>query len=337
MNKLIIVASLVAITTPSFAKTKVFGELHASYDKIFPVGESSRDDISLNDSIFGVKGAAEIKRDVSFIYQFVWGVSSSGFDSVKKSGIENRSQVLGLASPSGALILGRFDTPFKTVGKKADLFWHSQLGQNRNVTNAQNWDVRADKIIIFQSPKKNGFQGSIAYSSDIADTSRITQNASAISLNGFYRKGKFHLGAAYEQHDFDNSSIYASAKTDAVRLSAIYRGGPLKMVGFYQKENNDFTRTTQADASVLGVGVAYKKGKGTYKAQFYTRDIDSTNGNSDLIAVGYDYKHSKKLDIYAQTAKISNATSLNGNTFVDGATSTLSDAHGVALGIRYKF
>lgn len=332
---------LVIIATPSAAKTKVYGELHASYDKIFTVGEKSRDNFALNDSIIGVKGSTEIKKDVSFIYQLAWGVSShglrnGGFDDINNSGFNNRNQVIGLASPSGALIIGRFDTPFKTLGKKADLFWHSQLGQNRNITNSPDWDVRADKIIVFQSPKVNGFQGSMAYASDIADTSRITQNGSAISLNGFYRKGKFLLGAAYEEHDLDSSSANTSANTEALRLSAIYKDGPLKMVGLYQKEDNDFTNTIKPDAAVLGVGVAYRKGKGTLKAQFYTRDVDFTSKNSDLIAIGYDYKLSRQLDVYTQAAKINNATSLGGYD-LDNTSAAASDAHGVSFGVRYKF
>jgi len=332
LNKLIIIALLAIIATPTMAKTKVYGELHTSYDKIFTVGAESRDNFALNNSIIGVKGSTEIKKDVSFIYQLSWGVSTNGFDDISNSGFNNRNQVIGLASPSGAVVIGRFDTPFKTVGKKADLFWHSQLGQNRNITNAANWDVRADKIIAFQSPKINGFQGSVAYASDIADTSRLTQNASAISLSGSYKKGRFLFAAAYEQHDLENSS----ANTDALRLSSTYKDGPLKVVGFYQKEDNDFAITAEPDATVFGVGLAYKKAKGTLKAQFYNRDVDSTSRKFNLIAIGYDYKLFRQLDIYAQAAKITNAAGLAGYN-LGSATLTVADTHGVSIGVRYKF
>lgn len=341
LNKIITVALLISIATPSMAKTKVYGELHASYDKIFTVGAESRDNFASNNSVFGLKGSTEIKKNISFIYQLSWGLNSNGFDDLRSDGINNsgfnnRSQVIGLASPSGALIVGRFDTPFKTLGRRADLFWHTQLGQNRNITNASNWDVRADKIVVLQSPKINGFQGSFAYASDIADTSRLTQNGSAISLNGFYKKGKFLLGAAYEQHDLENSLINGSANTDALRLSVLYKKGPMKLVGFYQKEDNDFAVTAEADAIVLGIGIAYKKDKRTLKVQFYNRDIDSTNEDSNLIAIGYDYKVTKFLDMYAQAAKITNSTSLGGYD-LGNATTTLADTHGISLGVRYKF
>ena len=331
LKKIVMIVLLAIISTSCMAKTKVYGELHTSYNKVFAVGAKSRDNFDLNNSFIGVKSSTEIKKDISFIYQFVWGIDTSGYEDSTSPDFDNRNQVIGLASPSGAVVVGRFDTPFKKVGEKADLFWHSQLGQNRNITNARNWDLRADKIIAIQSPIKNGFQGSIAYASDISDTSRITPNGKAISLNGFYKKGKVVYGAAYEHHDLKN----VSAKTNALRFSATFKDGPLKMVGFYQQEDNDTSNTGEPDASVFGVGLAHRKGKGTFKAQVYHRDSDNSN-NTDQIAIGYDYKLLRKLDIYAQAAQINNALSIGGEDF-DGGTSNSSRLHGVSLGVRFRF
>lgn len=351
MNKIIIIVLLVVVTVPSMAKTKVYGELHASYDKIFINGENSRDDIALNNTTIGIKGSTEIKKDISFIHQFAWGVSSHGFEDksvengvfrgmsfadTSNPSLNNRNQAIGLASLYGAMLIGRFDTPFKTFGRKADLFWSSQLGQNRNISNAGSWDVRADKIIIFQTPKINNFQGSVAYASDIASTSRFTRDGSAISANGFYSRTKFSLGVAYEQHDLDESSTKSSVNTKALRLSANYKNGPWKLVGFYQKENNGFVITSEPDATVIGSGLSYRKGKGTLKTQIYIRDIDSTSKNTRLFAIGYDYQLSKKLDIYMQAVKIDNGTNLGGYYF-GKSNVTINDAHGVSFGVKYTF
>jgi len=332
LKKIIVIASLAVISTPCLAKTKVYGEMHASFDKVFVVGEKSRDDFSLNESFLGFKGSTEIRKDVSFIYQFVWGVNSDSFDNNEGLGFGNRNQVIGIASPKGAAIIGRFDTPFKTIGKKVDLFWHTQLGQNRNVTNAKNWDLRADKIIVLQSPIKNGFQGSVAYASDIADTSRITDNASAISLNGIYKKNKYEFAIAYENHDLD--SLPGSRK--AIRLSTSYKNGPYKWVGFWQKENNNTEVTNEADALVFGIGASYRKGKGIFKAQYYKRDIEDLNQDSNLIAIGYDHLISRNLNLYFQAVKITNPNNLSRTEFGE-INSAADQARGISLGVRYKF
>ena len=192
---------------------------------------------------------------------------------------------------------------------------------------------RADKIIAYQSPRINGFQGSIAYASDVADTSRITDNASAISVNGFYKKGKYLLGAAYEKHDLDK----IKGSKEAIRLSASYRDGPFKMVGFLQQENNNFKVTSRPDALVLGLGASLRKGKGTFKAQWYNRDNDSTSKDTNLIAIGYDYRFSKQIDLYTQAARITNASDLGGNQLGSASSIIEDDIHGVSLGVRYKF
>ena len=87
------------------------------------------------------------------------------------------------------------------------------------------------------------------------------------------------------------------------------------MVGFFQQEDNNFKVTSERDASVFGLGASLRKGKGTFKAQWYSRDIDSISKDSNLVAIGYDYKFSKQLDLYAQAAKITNASSLGGSQF----------------------
>jgi len=329
-NIIITVCLTVIFATPCVAATKVFGEIDASYDNVFVVGTDYKNELKLNSLLFGVKGATEIKKDISFIYQFSWGVGSEGIDDIANSGLNNRKQVIGIASPKGAFILGRFDTPFKVVGKKSDLFFHSQLGQNRNITNASTWDVLADKIVVFQSPKRKGIQLSAAYASDISDTSRLTPNGSAFSFNGFYQKNKFLFGAGYEHHDLDNSS----ASTDALRLSVAYKNGALKMVSFFQRELNEYDQTGDPDATVLGLGVEYKKSKGAYKAQLYSRDADFTS-TSHLFALGYDHKYSKELDIYAQAAIVTNQDFLNGYDIEDAISG--DDSEGLSIGVRYKF
>lgn len=325
------------------AKTKFFGEANVSIDKIFGVGSGSINDLNFNNVVAGFKGSKEIKKDVSFIYQFVWGFDHNGFESLSSSSSEgfdsqdldfsNRNQVIGLASPSGAVIIGRFDTPFKKIGEKVDLFWHSQLGQNRNITNARTWDLRADKMIVLQSPKKKGFQASVAYAPDIADTSRITDNASALSMNGFYAKGKYVFGVGYEKQELD----VLSGSKQALRLSTTYKDGPLKLVGLFQKEDNNFDVTLEPDAVVLGLGASYRKGKGKIKAQVYSRDFDSENRNRQLIALGYDYRASKQLTVYTQAARVTNIDSIGGIKLDNTSKGGLDDVDGVSVGLRYKF
>lgn len=336
MRTLLAIAIAASVCAPAVGATKLYGELHASFDKLDAdsTTNSSFDNIALNSSVLGVKGASHLKKDLNLIYQFEWGFLShlnSGLpEGNKTNAIQNRNQVIGLAGNFGALIIGRYNTPFKTLGSKADLFWHSQLGQNRNLTNPSSWDLRADRIIVYQTPKLNGFQGTVAYSSDIGDAA----DSSAISLNGIYKLADFRLGAAYERQDLDN----VNAEPDALRLMAKYHKDPITLVGFYQNENNETQSTGVADAAVFGVGAAYRLGKGIIKGQYYSRNIDDTKNDPDLLAVGYDYRLAKKTDIYTQYTKVTEGSRLGGAGHGSAIrSSTLGDAEGVSFGVRYKF
>ncbi len=323
-------------SVPAVAATKLYGELHTSYDEFDVDGgnTNSKDGFALNSTVIGVKGSSELNSDYSAIYKMEWGVDTS-INSVapigsKKSAISNRNQVIGFAGSFGAIIIGRYDTPLKTVGRKADLFWHSQLGQNRNMTNPAAWDLRADKIIAYQTPKINGFQGLVSYATDIAGSS----DNSAISLNGFYKFGPIQLGAAYEQQDLGD----LNTKRDAIRLMSAYKEGPLKLVAFFQNEDNAFTATGDPDATVYGIGASYKKGAGTFKGQYYSRDIDATSDDPDLIALGYDYKLIKSTDVYVQYASVSKGQKLGGSGHGASSFSTTGgDTDGLSVGIRHKF
>ncbi len=213
---------------------------------------------------------------------------------------------------------------------EADLFWHTQLGQNRNLTNPSQWDLRADRILVYQTPRLSSFQGTVAYSSDIGDSA----DSSAISANGIYKLGHFRIGAAYERQDLDN----ANAEPNAVRLMTQYHKGPLTLVGFYQNENNVTKETGVADATVFGVGAAYRIGKGKIKGQYYSRDVSGTSNDPDLLAIGYDYRVAKKTDIYAQFARVTEGYRLGGADHGAAISSpAMGDAEGVSLGVRYKF
>jgi len=325
MKKLLIIAIAAAVSAPVLADTKLYGILEASYDALDADGGTSKNTVSSNSSRIGVKGSSDLNNDLKVIYQAEWGIDTGGKDSAKDLVFSNRNQVVGIAGGFGAVLIGRHDTPMKTVGRKADLFWSTQLGNNYKMTNHKTWDLRPNNVLAYQTPKMGGFQALAAYVTDLAGSDDNT----AFSVNGFYNAGPIQVGAAFETHDIEGSS-----DIDAVRLMGAYKVGPAKLVGFYQDETNG----AAADASVFGIGAAYKVGAGTVKAQYYSRDIDKTDNDPDLIAVGYDHKLGKKTTVFAQYATASEGATLGGAGHGEAISSpTGGDADGFSVGVRHKF
>ncbi len=344
MKKILAIAiagAVSAIAVPAMAETTVYGQLNASYDLLDAdgAGVKSKNTVSSNSSRVGVKGSADLNGGLKAIYQAEWGMDTGGANGSpvgngKGSVLSNRNQVVGVAGGFGAVLIGRHDTPHKIIGRKADLFWSTQLGQNRSITNPKVWDQRANNVIAYQSPKMGGFQALAAYVTDIAGSDDNT----AFSINGIYNAGPMMLGASYETHDVDGAG-----DENSYRLMGSYKIGAAKVVGFYQDETNDPTVAgllggSTADATVFGIGASYKLGAGTIKGQYYTRDNDGTSADPDLIAVGYDHKLGAKTEVYAQYATISEGATLGGAGHGESIKSTNGgDADGISFGIRHKF
>ena len=347
MKKLIAIAIAAGMAAPVMADTTLYGQLHASYDILS--GSNDYAGVASNSSRIGVKGSTDLTGGLKAIYQAEWGMDTGGADNDKglvksgKTAITNRNQVVGIAGGFGAVLIGRHDTPLKIIGRKADLFWSTQLGQNRNIVNPGAWDLRPNNVVAYQSPKIGGFQALAAYVTDlgVANTAPNTDDkdgSTAFSINGIYKAGPMMVGAGYETHDLDNPlAVGGTDSRDAFRLMGSYKFGAAKVVGFYQNES-DVGFTSGVDADTWGLGASYKvSSAGTVKGQYYERDQDQVNDNETLLAIGYDHKLGKKTHVYGQYA-VTEFGGLGGAGHGEsvGADSG-GDADGFSFGIRHKF
>ena len=349
MKKLLAIAIAAGMAAPAIADTTLYGVIHASVDSLS--GSTDYTGVSSNKSRIGVKGSAELNGGLKAIYQAEWGIDTGGADNdnglvkTSRTAFTNRNQVIGIAGGFGAVLLGRHDTPFKIVGRKADLFWSSQLGQNRTVVNPGAWDLRPNNVIAYQSPKIGGFQALAAYVTDlgqagVAPNTTDKDASNAFSINGFYNAGPIMVGAGYETHNLDNPpAAGATDSRDAFRLMGSYKFGAAKVVGFYQNES-DVGFTSGTDADTFGIGASYKISPvGTVKGQYYTRDQDNVNDDATLFALGYDHKLGKKTEVYAQYATVSdNGVGLRSPGHGESVgLDNSGDADGFSFGLRHKF
>lgn len=355
MKKLLAVAIAAGLAAPAIADTTLYGQLHASVDVLDADGAQSRTEVSSNSSRIGVKGSADLNDGLKLIYVAEFGMDTGGADS--PGTFSGRNQIVGVKGGFGTVLVGRHDTPMKIVGRKADLFWSTQIGQNRNLTNNRfttatgrtvGPDARLNNMIGYKSPKVGGFEAFGAYVTDLNGSN----SNDLFSINGIYNAGPLTLGAAYERSNIENRTV--ETETDAFRLMGAYKFGAAKVVAFYQNQDvEDETTatgatTTFADEDVYGLGMSYKVSPvGTVKGQYYKLDNDITNGaEADMFALGYDHKLGKATEVYAQYVTVENdgATAAgnlgvggsgHGESITSGVVGGESDA--LSVGIRHKF
>ena len=354
MKKNILATAVAALLVTPFAAsadTTLFGQGHGSID-ILSADSGTNDSAvaaSSNSSRIGIKGAHDFGDGLKGVYHMEWGVAGTG----DEGDLGQRNRFIGLAGGFGTVIIGRHDTPLKIVGRKADLFWSTQLGQNRSLTapsdGGPGWDLRVNNVLAYISPKLGPVTIIGAYVTDhglAGSTPNISENndADAFSILAMGNFGPVFAAVGYEYHNIPAVSAGGEDQESAVRLTLTGNIGPAKVVGFYQAAT-DQGFTTGNDRDTFGVGASFKAGSNTFKGQVYIADDNDLQGKDSgatLFAIGWDHALSKSTSIYAQYASLDNDDNASFNLGGAGHGSKTTAANGdtvsgASLGIRIKF
>ena len=259
--------------------------------------------------------------------------------------IFDRTAMVGLITPVGAILLGRMYTPGYEVFAAADTFENGTAGAWGGITGgtagftALGADIRSQKAIQYRIAVPSGIGGSIMYgfknSGYLGRYNRFYGAAVTYKANGFdvgvahnssedqagnkslttttvggsYSMDQFKFFLGYHDQKNLNSVLvrdYLAAWDSSVAPSLAPFGAPTAGVLRGIFATN-IARNTQIDANSLQIGMHYKIGAGRIMASV-ARQNDRTTSNSDatLVALGYDHNLSKRTDVYAVIASIKN-------------------------------
>ena len=316
MKKLIAAAVAAAVIAPASlmaAGPTLYGKIHTSVDMKDnnASGAAGYDEWSLNSnsSRIGVKGSEDLGNGMKVGYLIEWNVDMDG-DSGGSKNLTTRNRAITLSGDWGTALAGKWDTPFKTAGRKTDLFG-DQVGDTRNMTGSATSDNRAENVVAYVTPNMNGFSSTVAYvfdagtcENDDARCSGDNSDASAWSFNAIYNNGPILVALGYVDYNDDGQlatttsggvysvdpltgaivsdgtlAVTTANDTDnatAWRLGGAYTFGDFKVVASYVDfESEGFVKDN--DPSVWTVGGSYKMGNNTIKLQYSDRDKSGLN------------------------------------------------------------
>jgi predicted porin len=367
MNKTLIamaVAGVMAAPMTAMADATVYGKIHESID-IGDTGLNNDDGANKTSGTFfqsnsgrvGVKGSEDLGGGLKAIWQFE---SNASFGSGSTS-FGGRNSFLGLQGGWGTFLAGKHDTPYKDVGRWFDLFG-DQVGDSRNLIQAVGgsnvgFDLRPDNVVAYVTPTfGGGFSIAAAYVLDDA-----TDNRTATSINAKWKSGDFLVGLGYETHDqgwngTNNSDLPVGTNDESgMRAGLQWSPGAWKLNLFYTAMS-DLNGSSGYDSTVMGVGGAYTMGKNVIKAQYYTTSNDApapfdSDIDASIIAVGWDYKMSKRTTAYVAYSTTTNdanvyyCTDAGGHggevcgqaAQIEGAQSETGDPSVISFGMVHKF
>lgn len=176
-----------------------------------PVHNLSR--VSNNSSYLRVRGERELDHGFKAIAQVEAEVGLEGSGGTPFSG--TRNTFVGLSSPYGELILGKFDSPAKETTIGRDPFVGTGIFGYYNVFTKYRADRRLNNAVAYESPTVGGFTVVAAYSMGEAVTSStggVRTDPYTVSGAVRYRNGPLFAGVAYEyRNDCNNPDADAPA------------------------------------------------------------------------------------------------------------------------------
>ena len=359
MNKnllaIAVAAAMVAGSTAAMAEATVYGKIHVSVDSLdngastagVTTGNSEDSGlfVSSNSSRLGIKGSADLDGGLKAIYKYEMSTDYVMHDGAAVNG--NRNAYVGLKGGFGTVLAGRHDTPFKTIGRKNDLFGDT-IADARNLTNDGKMDARVGNVLVYAN-KFGPVDFALAY---VPDNGTKDLTANSFSLG--FKQGPLKLALAMQTVSdgaLIATGINAGATEDATATSitAAYKMGDMGFRARFQQEA-DMKGAKGKDGEVMGVGATFKSGMNKFKLQYTTRSNDVASGaakdDGTMIALGVDHKMSKKTTVYAVYAQMDND---KGGNFALGGSghdkngrpqTTMAggdDPSGFSIGMIHKF
>jgi predicted porin len=367
MKKLIAAAVAAAVIIPAttMAGSTLYGKIHMSVSYIDNDRNKARDldgikiwddysemNIASNSSRIGVKGSEDLGNGLKLGYLMEWSVGMDG-----GSDLGQRNRYITLGGNWGTGLLGKVDTPMKTLGRKVDLFGE-RAGDTRNLMNSASiTDVRANNVIAYISPNFSGFTGTVAYVTDASNATGDDNDNDAVSASAIYANGPLLVGGAFVNYSKDNfvtTDKYTNEQD--WRLASSYKIGAFKLVGSWTNVKNgmgikkNYTDeglriNKDNDYMVWTLGGAYDFGNNTVKAQWTNKDEGAfKKDGANLWAIGLEHKMSKRTMVYVDYGQLNNDKGANialmskeGNGTGTPKGGFDSNPYSFGLGIIHKF
>jgi predicted porin len=265
---------------------EAYGKLDLSVDlsDTDTPGDSSDLSVSSNESLLGLKGQHDINPDLRLVWQL-----EQGYRTDEGGGeFASRNTFAGFSGHSfGTVLLGYYDTPFKTVATRWDVL-DTTVGEARSVLGAGsvNGDVmnqRAkDAIVYLNTFGALEVQAMYATAAQDGPAPGVDDNDNDLfSAAVWYDLGLLQLSLGYE----DWSNLQGAGDVNGLRLAATHqvtRDGRVGLI-FETISADDLE---DLDRSVAGVNGSLRVGAYTYAAQVLIADDSDAAGDSGAIKFG---------------------------------------------------
>ncbi|MBL8521599.1 MAG: porin [Betaproteobacteria bacterium] len=355
----------------------LYGTLNIDFDSTKASNASTganvgaRNRVTSNSANFGIRGTEDLGGGMKAFFQVEMGTVALDTGGGNLAG---RNSAVGLQGGAGSILLGNWDTPYKSASGPVDAFYGTGVANYVNVISGNStptaasgatrngFDRRANNVVQWWSPNWNGLSLRAGYGANEGRTNSTTtpsQNPSLTSFSAVYAKGPFMVSGAYEKHDQFANSATQSSKDTGMKFAATAVVGTttfgvvterLKFQGNIGATglSKVFTAGTGTEAKVNSyyASVVHRMGPWAFRAGIGADRgvrVNTVAGAPDtrarMLAVGGSYSFSKRTDAYVLFSQIKNDNNSR-NDFAIGAVGGVSqgaDPRALGFGLRHTF
>lgn len=290
----------------------------------------------MNGSRWGVKGGADLTKEIRGIYQVEGGFLVNKGSSTQGGLLFGRQAYVGVEGKFGRVTTGRQYGVFYNATQAYDPF-EQGYGSPTNSGQFDSGAVRYDTSLIYASPKFGDFSGNVMVS-NANQTGGDKHTAHALALN--YAPGKFGATLATQK---DDHIADATAVKNYKFAGASYQLGNSKlMVGLNRTDRTvDGASMTHRKEWMVGVK-SQMTSSGALLAILSRGKTSELDDASGALAVGWIEALSPQTNVYGVLARHTNgkvAANVPQGTSSSGAYSINpgQDPYGLALGFQYSF
>ncbi len=369
-KKLIALAIAGLASTAAFAQSNV--QIYGSIDMGFAHrGDNITNGVDSQNAIdsgisagnrLGFKGTEDLGNGLKALFTLEAGYTADVGTSTQNGRLFGRQVFAGLTGDFGTVIAGRLYTPKYSFMSTIDPFKAGTVGQYRNVMGAANYGVtvggenlfdptRVDNAVAYVSPSFSGFNVTVAYSNNAIGQEAVanTGDNTVFAILPRYTNGPIDVALNYHQIDLANDTPADNQKITNWTLGGTYDFGMAKLAAYYdQNKWKDFAGSDDLKLRTWGLGVTVPFGKHAVLASYNTSKLKLNGAGSadaDQWALGYTYALSKRTNVYAAYADISNdnangrrASQLQRQTSVGDATNAGNGyQNGFQVGLKHTF
>ena len=283
----------------------LYGRAYATFESVEAKGTVGtvgpvvrRNRVTDQSSLLGVRGTEDLGGGLKAFFQLETQWKLDQNDTTFAA----RNSAVGLQGGWGSVLLGRWDTPFKTTTIAVDPFGDLTIGgitaalNGSGVANAQaTFDRRDQNVVQYWSPSWAGLAVRASYSANEGKTSTTNPRSEGASIT--WTGGPIYVGYAYHQLKDQTAATFSVsattpppftfgavtlAKQTAQAIFGNFTFGPLKVGAIYEKiKRGDTTNPAAAAGTVLGFS----------DQKAWMANVVWTMGNNQLI-----YQYSKAQD-----------------------------------------